>query len=817
MASQSAPLSRETLIKRAAALRVKYTIGAPRLVPLATLGVHPQNRSGVYPQVGRLLELMQDIFASGFTVEQAHHAGVCVQEYPEDHSKPANYKSMHEWNLHSVSRHEQLRGTFKSTDRVTLGTLSRSHLTIILKNILHKARWPWPDWLSSLMESKGDLINVTAVADVDKDLASVLTGGLMMEVLSWKLQKEEPNGCHMISQALNAANDIALATAETTAIATLAETVTFAITNSQLSQAASRTLAYNAVLQSVSAELKNFVKQDDFHEVFQFVMEMGANDSPFIPFLKDYWSVFINSSTKRLPLAGFRNVNKMPFDLPYTKLAVVVRAYALDSNAQGLCQLPESPWCSQGAGFKKSELAKLEVLMRYFYEQLRSDIDAMGAEQALRLKRNVAVHLAHSFFKSASSKDWDGQGDPKKATTMCMLIATLPDHDQVRDHLHECGKLMPVPDEGSDWIDYGAARVIVEQQKETDRLEAEKREAIKAAKGGDPKQQLHAVCISYADGKALTQQQRVQTKGPSSTPPVEIPWREWLSSAVAEKMDIDKTETAVAHLGLHMFHLHEKLRSAPVKLEMDESTKVVRAIATRDIAEKELQIPPCAPGCPLKLGTNAPREGVMHAKILVEENRVQANPARRARLTAKKSPSEKVDSQKRTFYITADTRLPTWEDDVTAVADGNRHVRVLSEFSGNESLHIYWLLRRMTEKTLKQKNLEASKVSERLKFNCDVVETEVGVSVNGDLMNAPGHLVWRVTMPMITNTQKIAKGAELLIQVTAIKKEKNEEPAFRTAFDDLKRAKGNDKENADNGKAAKKAKTNAKDGSALRI
>ena len=67
---------------------------------------------------------------------------------------------------------------------------------------------------------------MSAVAAKDADLAQLLTEGLLMEVLSWKLYKEEPAACTLISQALNSGQALALRTSEFTALAVLSGTVT---------------------------------------------------------------------------------------------------------------------------------------------------------------------------------------------------------------------------------------------------------------------------------------------------------------------------------------------------------------------------------------------------------------------------------------------------------------------------------------------------------------------------------------------------------------------------------------------------------------
>ena len=71
------------LIRRALVLRAKYRVAPEKVViPLTILGVHPSNRAGVYPMEDTVKNLGLSILLSGFSVEEAHHEGVCVEEVP---------------------------------------------------------------------------------------------------------------------------------------------------------------------------------------------------------------------------------------------------------------------------------------------------------------------------------------------------------------------------------------------------------------------------------------------------------------------------------------------------------------------------------------------------------------------------------------------------------------------------------------------------------------------------------------------------------------------------------------------------------------
>ena len=159
---------------------------------------------------------------------------------------------------------------------------------------------------------------------MDGDLADVLSQGLKMEVLSWKLMTEEPQGCNLISQALNTNNEIAMATCETTALATVSETITFFLKNKALTERAQKKLAFEDIRKSVAVELRAFANQEAFVEMFDYVMSLGANNGPWIPALVAFLSVWVNS--EKISLNAFKEVNKISNDFPRTKLSIIQRA-----------------------------------------------------------------------------------------------------------------------------------------------------------------------------------------------------------------------------------------------------------------------------------------------------------------------------------------------------------------------------------------------------------------------------------------------------------------------------------------------------------
>ena len=71
------------LVRKAMAFRVKYRLdNKKRLIALSRLGVHPQNRGGMYPQPDTVRNLGLKIITKGFNQSEANHEGVSVEEIP---------------------------------------------------------------------------------------------------------------------------------------------------------------------------------------------------------------------------------------------------------------------------------------------------------------------------------------------------------------------------------------------------------------------------------------------------------------------------------------------------------------------------------------------------------------------------------------------------------------------------------------------------------------------------------------------------------------------------------------------------------------
>ena len=103
--------------------------------------------------------------------------------------------------------------------------LAHNHIMLILRAFVTRAKWELPrdDEKHIVFCDAEGRLSTAAVAETanGKELADVLREGVDVEVLSWKMDIEEPSAASIISHALNNAHDLALRTTEVTAMATL--------------------------------------------------------------------------------------------------------------------------------------------------------------------------------------------------------------------------------------------------------------------------------------------------------------------------------------------------------------------------------------------------------------------------------------------------------------------------------------------------------------------------------------------------------------------------------------------------------------------
>ena len=264
-----------SLIQRAFALRAKYRINE-RNVRVAPnhIGFHPANRNGQPPSADRCASLLSDILGQGFDANEADCNGALVQETP-------GKTTVHDFNMKSCDGDERLEPSVEGLT-MSYGSLSHSHLNQVFKNVLGRV----PVTGLKISNSNGRL-DINILEEVDKDFARYCKDGLLWDVLSYKIQEEEPDGLNVIQAALNSKNAMALAQHEMEAIASLSRLC-------KASSAVAGTVNFQMAKEQLAFTLPGMTEDPDFIHLFRFVVDLGGDASCFIPDLMEFTGKFLN-------------------------------------------------------------------------------------------------------------------------------------------------------------------------------------------------------------------------------------------------------------------------------------------------------------------------------------------------------------------------------------------------------------------------------------------------------------------------------------------------------------------------------------------
>ena len=188
-------------------------------------------------------------------------------------------------------------------------------------------------------------------------------------------------------------------TAELTAFNVLSDAVGLT-----LESAVAGEVCFETVREKVRMELDFYVDLLGFIDLFEFVVNMGAEKNSFIPQLREYGSKFVDPKHRQLSLQAFAEVNKVELAYPRVKIAMLMRAYRKPPN-RGWCPPPETMWTSTA---KVHSLYKLEAVLRYFQCTCKPAVADMQSLKLATLTANVAVAAAEAFIMC---KEREKEGD----------------------------------------------------------------------------------------------------------------------------------------------------------------------------------------------------------------------------------------------------------------------------------------------------------------------------------------------------------------------------------------------------------------------
>ena len=716
--------------------RGRFGQGVRQRVPVHMLVPHPDNRSGVFPSSTRVRELACQIIVLGFSQAEADFEGVCVRDYTAEQLKERpGYKSF----AQNVA--EKAKGCVKELYQhgygdALFGTLSHTHLAVILRAIAAGAKWEIPkDDLTSdqlihlepYTEKGTGLLMMSAVADRDEVAKKLVTEGMLMDVLDARIMHEAPSACTTIAATLNKPQAFAMRMTELEVLKVLSREIWDLKEHGEIT--------YQSVMAAVGTKLGPWVSDPDFLDFFNFILNLGADGGPHIRGLINFVEERVNSSKRALRLGAFAQVGALRTEFPRVKVALIMRAYRLPPKramvgAPGWCPEPEATWKKP---LMEPQLRLMEGVLHTHYVTLRSQIvDLLGgflegkttpknAAAVEALLANISIQTACAMYLVTKEKEQTAKKGREALLQGCQAAytATLPEDGVTK--LMELVKALP----GYDWFDFATL------PDGTNAAEAAQ------AKGDAATAKPTVITFNAATG-VPENEQATEAKEEKKGEWLPLPLCEWLTRPPAKTMGKKEAYMGAVVQVLWQKHLDIcgvadtcKDEDFPLGIMQHTTKNHIKVISTAAVAARKLELWPCVPKT-CKVYSDSVHPDKVH--VLVWEKDAE-------------------ELNKSSFYLNPEFALP--EGRTASDVERSDPLQRAWTWTGKETMHPFWCVTKMTDEALSLRNLQ--KDGRLLRFNLTTKRKEVNM--------VKCQRVLTVSIPVITNTEDIDEGEELVMQV----------------------------------------------------
>jgi hypothetical protein len=699
-------------------------------LPLPTLGVHPKNRGGVYAAGLRCKNLNTEVIESGFVKEEVDHQGVAVEETPFEHVKQrgSDYETGKAYNKNQSSKDELLETCFREPyDDVRHMLLAHNTIMLVLRAWLTQAKWDIPFDEKRQITYCDDMgrLSVTAVAahKNGKELEVALRDGFLAEILSWKMDLEEPTAASTISQALNKGHELALRTTELTAVAVLKGEILLQSKN------VSQKVLFQSVRDQVRRELGGAADDPDLIEVFEFLISLGVGKNSYVDHLEEFTKLFVNSKFRQLRFLAFANANLIPDECPLIKVALIKRAYRKKPN-NGFCPSPEADW----GKYPKTELKDLEDLLRFFHRNCSDVFANMTTQSRGKMLGNIDVTCTDAFYAAKQAKK---NAQKIRESLLEVTVAHAKELNVAERAVPKCP-----------WIDFSKAN-----KSETEKEKANE-DSLKMAP--------RIILFDEKTGSQLTAQDEIAQKDKAQNVPVKLPWKQWLKkSQSCGALEGDKA-SAVAALEV----LHDSFNEAEANVEIWNLDGKIFATTPAVAEQHSIWLPPCIPK------QSKVFEASEHPCAIKILQKVMKTTGEKQEELSKEESSPDAGSvcRENTFYVLPEFKFPAQEK--SAVAETTADEALTWNWEGAETMHPFWAVRRLNEKQL-QTEVQAWKPETgkpRHRFNCELRMKPLSAVVLGIINERSLNRTRLLKVPFLINHVELVKNEELILEVLPMKK-----------------------------------------------
>jgi len=744
------------LDKDADAIKIKLAVQA--------LGVHPMNRGGVFPSGSRCKHLCQEVFEAGFVKEEVNHAFVVVEEVPLDQarSRGKDYESGSVYNYNTSSLDELLATCFEPpyNDVRHMG-LSHNHMIIIMRAWLSGAKWDIPaneDRKITYCDDKGRL-SIAAVAGSSnaKEFLEMLKEGMCAEVLSWKMDLEEPSAASTISQALNKGNQLALRTTELTAVKVLKGEIIV-----QMSKNAGQRVAFKTVRDRVREQLDTVADDPDMRELFDYLIGIGVGVNSYVDDLLEFGAKFVNSKKRQLRLSAFASANAISEKAPWTKIAVIKRAYR-KPPAHGYCPSPEPSWAS----IEWAQLESLESLLRFVHVTCKPDLDKLTPQSRNTMLALFDVAASDAFITAKPKRGNKAKIQEGLIAATAKIVADMG----LTDPAGKAADQM--------WINFKRGGV----------------DAAPTETSGDTAHAPAAPAVIRFDettGAQLNEQiefhidDGAEERKPT---PITLPHDFWhQNNACLGALEADKASAVAA---LHNLHEQLNISNYPLAIQTMSNCKSM-LVTTSPCEAKSIVLPPCVPKQSKVLDkTDHPGAVRITLKVLraVDDPGAGGTVMRQVTLFVLpefQAPLQKPEPQSNTAVAAATAVAASGavggatavaEETAVAASDAVQEGKTIQWMWGErsaESMHPFWAARRLTEAQLQQAKQQAEKeksTKPMLRFNCMLETRNLSVVCTASVAGICFNKTRILETPFLVNIEPLEQGEELILEVFEKKKQ----------------------------------------------
>ena len=215
-------------------------------------------------------------------------------------------------------------------------------------------------------------------------------------------------------------------------------------------------------------------------------------------------------------------------------------------------------------------------------------------------------------------------------------------------------------------------------------------------------------------------------------------------------MDDEPSHMAAIQLVLKSLHARGGAETASVDVSIDVGSSRKVVTASEDLDPGALALPPCVPKTAKAYKNSVHPQRV--AIVVTEKSAV-------AEATGKR----KAAPQRFTYYVHPEYKLP--EESKEEVADDASPEVVAWEWKGDETMHPFWAVARLSQEDLNKANTATPQ--SRRKFNVTLEEKEYSVVTVGESAGNSVAITFGVRVPIMMNKTPVKKGEELLLQIAA--------------------------------------------------